>query len=97
MMSVTMISPGTAGTYELQDGTQIVPASDGTVQVSPQYIGQLLALGFIESGVAATDSTSGRPTINLVPGMPWFDLTLGIPIWRNSANSAWVNATGTPV
>ena len=43
------------------------------------------------------DTTGNRPTTGLYPAMFYFDSTLGKPIWRNAANSGWVDATGTPV
>ena len=39
--------------------------------------------------------TKQRPTAGLMPGMEIFDFTLGIPIWRNGANTGWVDATGS--
>lgn len=38
--------------------------------------------------------TANRPTANLWTGRPYFDTTLGQPIWWDGA--AWVDATGTP-
>lgn len=56
----------------------------------------------LESGLATlvpvmaiVITTAKRPTVNLLPGMMLFDSTLGKPIWRNAANSGWVDATGT--
>jgi hypothetical protein len=46
---------------------------------------------------AQAGTTAGRPTTGLVPGLSYFDTTLGIPIWRNGANTAWVNHAGTTV
>lgn len=52
-------------------------------------------------GVAATvdavrqsGTTAQRPTSGLWAGMPYFDTTLGTPIWYSG--SGWVDATGTP-
>jgi hypothetical protein len=43
-----------------------------------------------------TSTTSGRPSVAQCPaGTPWFDTTLGIPIWSNG--TAWVNAAGATV
>jgi hypothetical protein len=30
-------------------------------------------------------------------GTPYFDTTLNKPIWRNSSNSGWIDATGVTV
>lgn len=96
--TITMIAPGSAGgTFVAADGTMFIPAADGTLQVPQGYFAQLAALGFSVVNDVGVDSTSGRPTLNLLPGMHWFDSTLNIPIWRNAANSAWINASGSTV
>jgi hypothetical protein len=38
--------------------------------------------------------TSARPTEGNYPGRFYFDTTLGVPIWRNASNFAWVGADG---
>jgi hypothetical protein len=43
------------------------------------------------------DTTANRPTAGLYAGQQYFDSTLGKPIWRNAANSGWVDATGGAV
>jgi hypothetical protein len=40
-------------------------------------------------------TTANRPTIQLQIGQPYFDTTLGIPIWYNG--TVWKNASGTTV
>lgn len=40
---------------------------------------------------------STRPNTFAVPGMMVFDSVLNKPIWRNPANTGWVDATGTSV
>jgi hypothetical protein len=47
--------------------------------------------------IAIVITTAKRPTANLLPGMHLFDSTLGKPIWRNAANTLWVDATGATV
>ena len=42
-------------------------------------------------------TTSERPNSAAVVGMQYFDTTLNKPIWRNAANSGWVDSTGTAV
>jgi len=47
-------------------------------------------------------TTANRPTSSVAVrwvGMPYYDTTLGIPIWLESVSPAdvWVDATGTPV
>jgi hypothetical protein len=41
-------------------------------------------------------STSNRPT-NVPPGTQYFDSSLNKPIWRNSADTNWIDAIGTVV
>lgn len=40
-------------------------------------------------------TTTGRPTAELYVGLPYFDTTLGIPIWYDGTN--WIDATGATV
>jgi hypothetical protein len=42
-----------------------------------------------------TGTTAQRPVTGLVPGLQYYDTTLGIPIWYNGA--VWKNASGTTV
>ena len=40
-------------------------------------------------------TTANRPTSNMWIGMPYFDTTLGIPIWWDGTN--WIDAAGNTV
>lgn len=40
-------------------------------------------------------TTAQRPTTGLIPGLQYYDTTLGIPIWYNG--TVWKNAAGTTV
>lgn len=51
--------------------------------------------GILNSGLSGT--TAARPSTSLYAGMPYFDTTLGKPIWRNAANTAWTDSAGTTV
>jgi hypothetical protein len=42
-------------------------------------------------------TTAARPTTGNAAGRHGYDTTLDQPIWRNAANSGWVDATGTTV
>ena len=44
-----------------------------------------------------TGTTAQRQNSFSYAGMPYFDLDLGLPIWRNKENTGWINATGTAV
>lgn len=93
-MTKLLAPPGASGTYLLADGSSVTPNADGTVDALPAQVGQLIALGFSSVDDTEVDSTTGRPTTNLVVGQMIFDVTLGKPIWRNAANTGWVDATG---
>lgn len=75
------------------------------VDYSQQYQDQLmnalrLYFGQVDNftqaiAIPSSGTTALRPTANLQIGQFYFDTTLGIPIWWNSAH--WVNASGTTV
>lgn len=95
-MPVTMTVP--AGTTEIQDlGLKYKPAADGTIQVPENRVPAFQKMGCTVHVMPATSTTAKRPTTGLAPGLMVFDSTLGKPIWRNAANSGWVDATGTAV
>ena len=43
---------------------------------------------------AAAGPTAARPAPPAFVGQPYFDTTLGCPVWWNGAS--WVNASGAP-
>lgn len=54
------------------------------------------------NSLVGSGTTANRPTEFLYPGRPFYDTSLGsagkgMMIWRNSDNTAWVNATGASV
>lgn len=74
----------------------VVPVGDlATLDTTIYSMEYCLAQGLTVAPVVV--STTNRPTSNLVAGMTIFDSTLNYPIWRNAANSAWINASGTTV
>ena len=77
------------------NGEWSVSASAPGVSIAvPAYaVVSLLAGGWTFGPASGT--TANRPTDHLVPGVAYFDSTLGKPIWRNAANTGWVDATGT--
>jgi hypothetical protein len=81
----------------LPDGSTVLAGPDGVVDVPPVAAPALLTAGFIQVPDAIADSTSGRPSQGVVPGMMVLDTTLNKPIWRNPANTAWIDATGATV
>lgn len=65
------------------------PANLSEQQLLPWFttVSRLLTQ-MTQSGV-----TADRPTVNLWTGRPYFDTTLGQPIWYDG--TGWVDATGT--
>jgi hypothetical protein len=47
---------------------------------------------------ASSGTTGNRPTVGLYVGYPYFDTTLGKPVWcKTTSPVAWVDSTGTAV
>ena len=99
-MSFTLYCPpGITGFTDIT-GTHYTPDANGFISVPDLGTVQ----GALEGGVGLfmipqtiVCTTAKRPTANLQPGMNLLDSTLGKPIWRNSANTQWVDATGSTV
>lgn len=95
-MPTTMTVP--AGTTELNDlGIRYRPAADGTISVPDTRVTAFQKLGCTVHVQPLATTTAKRPTVGLVAGLMAFDTTLNKPIWRNAANTGWVDATGTAV
>lgn len=97
---ITLVFPPTVvGRFCDSLGNQVVPDATGRciVDASVVYISDFYNAGFAQAPDMASAS---RPTVTY-PGMPYFDTTLnagaGLPIWRNAANTAWINAAGSVV
>lgn len=79
------------------------PASLARTPEEMAWLEQLARI--VNSLVSSGDQdTIERPTTFLFPGRFYFDGRLdmgwdgnGIPIWRNTINTLWVDSTGTPV
>ena len=52
----------------------------------------------ILTAASSSGPTTSRPTQGQYVGMPYFDTSLGKPIWLKTpgASPVWVDATGTP-
>jgi hypothetical protein len=86
---------GFSGRMIMADGSAITPDIHNQitlgVNVDPQpYIN----LGF--TMVQGVVTTATRPTVASA-GTMLLDTTLGIPIWRNAAETLWVNSAGATV
>jgi hypothetical protein len=83
-----------------------------TIGSAPAFVGQQAFVNGVEYrafGIASTadwvpvasanrsGTTANRPTTQLFVGRQYFDTDLNKPIWRNAANSGWVDATGATV
>ena len=100
MTLLTLLAPGNiTGSFSDSRGNvaQIDPTGRVTID-SSVYLVQ----NFYDAGFAAIPDIASavRPTLTY-PGQPYFDTTLnagtGRPIWRNAANTGWVDSTGATV
>lgn len=87
-----------AGRTEILDqGVKYRPAADGTITVPDDRVPAFQRLGCTVHVQPLASTTAKRPTVGLAPGLMAFDTTLNKPIWRNAANTGWVDATGAGV
>lgn len=65
---------------------------------TPSWAGWFSTAQNILTAASSSGPTTGRPIMNQYVGMPYFDTTLGFPVWLKTPGSSpvWVNATGTP-
>jgi hypothetical protein len=85
--------------YRNADNLPLYADTDGTanVDVSKFDLPAMLRLG-VALVPHGTGTTAQRPAANACyPGMPFFDSSLGLPIWRNATNAGWINAAGAAV
>lgn len=73
---------------------------DDAGNLLPEWTSFLHSLQQTGFNFTRSGATASRPTSTLEGrwvGMPYFDTTLGYPIWLESVNpDVWVDATGTP-
>jgi len=94
---MTTLLNAPAGVTEINDsGIKYRPAADGTISVPDNRVPTFLKMGCTQHAVSLPLTTVRRPTTT-TPGETMFDTTLGKPIWRNAANTQWVDATGATV
>jgi hypothetical protein len=98
-MNVNFVFPtALLPSYSVSDsgiGPVTLTPTNGIVSADVRLTDQLVRAGFIPA--PATGSTTNRPAVNTYVGQFYFDTTLGIPVWRNAANTAWVNSAGATV
>ena len=68
---------------------------DGLDGISRGWVSWLEKIGRYACSVSESGVTANRPTKNLWIGRPFFDTTLGKPVWYDGTN--WVDATGATV
>jgi hypothetical protein len=98
-MNVNFIFPAALlPSYSVSDsgiGPVTLTPTNGIVSADVRLTDQLLRAGFALAPTVST--TAARPTVALYAGQYYFDSTLGKPVWRNAANTGWVDATGAGV
>ena len=71
---------------------------DPSKRFTAAWAGWLSAAQTILSDIGNSGTTTQRPTTQLYVGKPYFDTTLGLPIWMMApATNTWVNAAGAIV
>lgn len=82
------------------------PLVDKAMKIATQWLSWYQGVTAVCNAVQTSGPTSQRPTgavsagtsPRLWLGMPYFDTTLGTPIWLKSTGPiVWVNASGAPV
>jgi hypothetical protein len=94
---VKLIFPVGVTEFIDEKGNTFLPDSNGIVDIDDEYgIRDFLNAGFTQCPYI-TGTTAQRPTRGLYPGLLYLDTTLaaaGKPIWRNAANTGWVDSAG---
>ena len=65
------------------------------LELKPAWSSWYAAIGRLGNAITGSGTTANRPTVGLYTGRPYFDTTLGKPIWYKTAG--WVDATGAGV
>lgn len=96
------LTAGTANTILTRSAGFVVHGVDGLgkkrLQLGRAYTFVRGQTGWVEtSDNSVTPIVSTRPNLYAVPGMTVIDSVLGRPIWRNAANTGWIDATGATV
>ncbi len=77
------------------------PIADSTGALPSAWAAWLSKVQLLVNASVQSGTTANRPTQGLFTGRFYFDTSLaagvGRPIWRNAANTAWVDADGVAV
>jgi hypothetical protein len=98
-MNVTLVFPSTLlPSYTLASPSgaplTLTPVA-GLVSVDVRLTEALLSVGFAPAPGVGT--TANRPAAALYAGQFYLDTTLNKPVWRNGANTGWIDSTGAAV
>jgi hypothetical protein len=76
-----------------------VTLGNAIVKFTSEWAGWFSTAQRILTAASSSGPTTSRPTAGQFVGMPYFDTTLGIPVWLKTPGSSpvWVNASGAPV
>jgi hypothetical protein len=88
-----LIFPAGSTQFSDKNGVVYTPDANGMLD-----IGALIPDPFVQAGFIALPDNAGpssaRPSSGISPGLMYWDTTLNKPVWRNTANAGWVDATG---
>lgn len=78
-------------------GQPLLPLHDKSGNTTPAWAGWFSTSHQILQAVSSSGSTAARPTANLYIGQPWFDVSLGLPVYVKAIGppAAWVKADGS--
>jgi hypothetical protein len=95
MSTITLIAPAGLNAFADSNGNKVQIDATGRVVVDPTVV---VLADFVNAGFQQAPDVAGsiRPSVTY-PGMPYFDTNLNKPIWRNSSNAGWIDATGAAV
>lgn len=73
-----------------------------SMTLKPEWAALFASLQQLTFNATRSGSTSARPSstnaIQRYPGQPFFDQSLGIPVFlKHASSNVWVDATGAPV
>lgn len=74
------------------------PLLDSPIHFTAEWNGWLNVVQMILTAASTAGTTAQRPTKNQFQGMPYFDTTLGKPVFLKTPGNSpvWVDATGAP-
>lgn len=86
-----------AAPFRLREGATVslmavrLTQPPASLSKTPEELAWLTQLARIVNALVSSGTTAERPTAFLFPGRPYFDETQDRPLWRNTANTAWLD------